>query len=357
LSFPGETPAIPILPTAVAAEPDMGMIVHVLGPYRAISSNYQHVIINEAAINWNLGGNNYSDVVSQAADEADDGKAFTTDYAGEVGEQITNVISPYSDETLMAFAAATTFGEIEQVVPDRTNPDYQRIFTSIFGDNDQRWDYPADGNVLAEALIAEFNPVYQDLNELFVTSPMMTRLYTTMSAEEMTADPMFDFNADLEEVSNIHTATLYVTCDEEGNELENVLELADGRRFDQEVVTPIERQDGETVRGEDQPAAARVEMMFAAGQPEVVREAAEEMLNPGGGLANMNNGEGPSEELCEMLPLACASDSASEGNNAGASSGGKANNGCEQSQQEKTGVLLFSLLLSLLVIRQRSRAV
>ena len=50
LTFPGSSPAIPILPTAVSAEPDMGMIVHVLGAYRAIPN--RNVIINEAAIDW-----------------------------------------------------------------------------------------------------------------------------------------------------------------------------------------------------------------------------------------------------------------------------------------------------------------
>ena len=356
LSFPGDSPTIPILPTAVAAEPDMGMIVHVLGAYRAIPSNYQHVVINEATINWDRGGNNYSDVVSQAADEAD-GKAFATDYAGEVGEQITNVISPYSDEVLADFAAATTFGEIQNVVPDRTNPDYQRIFTSIFGESDQQWDMPADGNVLAEALIEEFNPVYQQLNDLFVSSAMMTRLYTTMSADEMDSDPMFDFNADLEEVNNIHNATLYVTCDDDGNEIENVIELSDGRRFPLEVAEPIERQDGETVRGDDQVAAARVERMFSAGQPEVIREIPVEMMTPGGdSLDNMNNGEGPSDELCEMLPLACASENVSDGNNGGATSGGKSNSGCEQSNQGVANLSLFFLLLSLLVVRKQKLA-
>jgi hypothetical protein len=40
----------------------------------------------------------------------------------------------------------------------------------------------------------------------------MTRLYTTMSAMEMTLDPAFDFNPDLADVSNVHTATRVVEC-------------------------------------------------------------------------------------------------------------------------------------------------
>ena len=352
LTFPGDSPAIPILPTAVSAEPDMGMIVHVLGPYRAIPSNYQHVVINEATIDWFSRGDNYTDVVSQAADEAQ-GKAFTTDYAGEVGDQIINVLSPYSDEVLAAIAASTTFGEIQGAIPDRTNPDYQRIFTSIFGEEDQSWDSPADGAVLAMKLIEEFNPVYEGLNQLFLTSAKMTRLYTTMSAEEMDSDPMFDLNADLEDVSNVHQATLYVTCSEEYEETERVIELSDGRRYNVEVANPIERQEGETVRGEDQFAAARIERMFTSGQPEVISEPPLEMMTPGGGsLDDLNQGNGPSEELCRLLPIACTDRDTSINENSGEGGSGKSS-GCDQYSGD-SNLALFALFFGLIIWRREA---
>ena len=40
----------------------------------------------------------------------------------------------------------------------------------------------------------------------------VSRLYTTMSPEEMTVDPTFDFNADMGDVSNVHTAERTVYC-------------------------------------------------------------------------------------------------------------------------------------------------
>lgn len=356
LTFPGSSPAIPILPTSVSAEPDMGMIVHVLGAYRAIPTNYQHVIINEAAIDWLSNGNNYPDVVSQAADEAM-GKAFTTDYAGEVGEQIIGVMSPFSDQVLADIAAATTFGDIQNSIPDRTNPDYQRIFTEIFGESDQQWDSPADGNVLAMALIEKFNPVYENLNALFSTSAKMTRLYTTMSASEMDSDPMFDFNADLEDVSNIRQATIYITCNDDFEEIERVIELADGRRYNVEVATPIARQDGETVRGEDQPAAARIERMFTSGQPEVIEVISPESMIPeGGGLGELNEGNGPSEELCRLLPVLCQDTVDSDQLPAEGSSGnssGNGNSGCEQNGASNLSYILL-LMLSMLAWRRES---
>lgn len=42
--------------------------------------------------------------------------------------------------------------------------------------------------------------------------PTLSRLYTTLSAEEMTLDPIFTFNPDLEDVSNQHTAERVIEC-------------------------------------------------------------------------------------------------------------------------------------------------
>ncbi len=110
LRFPGDRPAIPILPTAVAANPDMGIIVHVLGPTRAIPLNYLHVQINEAAIDWQSGGQNYPDVVSAAADEAG-GHAFATDFAGLVDEGVAMLLEPFDEGALDNLATFETLDE------------------------------------------------------------------------------------------------------------------------------------------------------------------------------------------------------------------------------------------------------
>src|SRR6185436_16270919 len=52
-----------------------------------------------------------------------------------------------------------------------------------------------------------------ETDDLLKSRPYLTRLYTTMSADEMTMDPLFDFNSDLPDVSNQHVATRYVRCD------------------------------------------------------------------------------------------------------------------------------------------------
>jgi MYXO-CTERM domain-containing protein len=51
-----------------------------------------------------------------------------------------------------------------------------------------------------------------DTQALLDSLPYITRLYTTMSAAEMTLDPAFDFNPDIKDVSNIHTANRIIEC-------------------------------------------------------------------------------------------------------------------------------------------------
>jgi len=50
------------------------------------------------------------------------------------------------------------------------------------------------------------------VQKLINSHPQITRLYTTMSAAEMTVDPLFTFNPDLQAVNNIHTAERVIEC-------------------------------------------------------------------------------------------------------------------------------------------------
>jgi MYXO-CTERM domain-containing protein len=62
---------------------------------------------------------------------------------------------------------------------------------------------------LLDELVIE--PVY-DTAQLF-PGTRVTRLYTTLSADEMTQDPAFDFNLTLDGVSNQHVADRHIYCD------------------------------------------------------------------------------------------------------------------------------------------------
>lgn len=288
LRFTSQLPAIPIVPTSVAAQPDMGVIVHLLGDARAIPKNYAHVQINEAAIDWVNGGANYADVVSAAADEAE-GKAFATDFAGPHNGFALNVLDQAS---LDALRGAET---LEHVIGrlDLSDADYQRILADYFevpeGVPPQQyfqcpdcfgpvdWQQAVDGAALAARIEQEVNPAREALNALFGARPYLTRLYSTLSAAEMDLDPVFSFNRDLGDVDRTRVATQVIVCDANGDVLPalSYVETPSGLRFrlaDGQVPDAIVRQDGATVRGNDAPAAQVIERMEEQGQPRVIAD-------------------------------------------------------------------------------------
>lgn len=332
LSFTSSRPAIPIVPTSVAAEPDMGIIVHILGPHRAIPLNYKHVLINEAAIDWTGGGQNYADVVSQAADEAD-GKAFATDYAGLGGVGFRLYTAAELDavrgaETGMDLVEALGLwdaffapldADLQRVLPsglilpaDLSLQDYLGCPDCYA---DREGEIEVDGAALAERIEEEINAPREHLVALFGANPYLTRLYSTLSPAEMDLDPEFEFNADLGEVPNRRVAIQRVGCGPDGEpDFERAtIETPSGIRFglvDGANPNVIRRQAGETVRGADVPGARVIERALEAGQSEVEvdrTEEIQEMVPLGGDGADSgcacDAGDAPAPTTLALLGL------------------------------------------------------
>jgi hypothetical protein len=51
-----------------------------------------------------------------------------------------------------------------------------------------------------------------ETQRLLISQPYLTRMFTTMSAEDMTVDPLFSINSDLADISNVHTAEQVIEC-------------------------------------------------------------------------------------------------------------------------------------------------
>ena len=79
MTYAADAPGIPTRLTAIATEPDLGVTAWILEEARAVPTNFLHVRINEALVDWYNGGFNYSDVVQAAVDAAEEGHAFVTD--------------------------------------------------------------------------------------------------------------------------------------------------------------------------------------------------------------------------------------------------------------------------------------
>jgi hypothetical protein len=102
------------------------------------------------------------------------------------------------------------------------------------------------------------------VQELLARRPYVTRLYSTLSAADMTLDPVFTTNGDLPEVSNLHTADRVIECS--------------AQYYDFEAPWRIELPQGSIIRGtaqdvgswptavDSQPPNLRVLQLSEAGQ-------------------------------------------------------------------------------------------
>lgn len=135
ITYPSDKPMIPLRLTAVAANPDMAVMVWVFSEKQAYPANYATLEIPDTDITFfSFGGTNYRQLLGDTANEYG-GQGFITEFAA----------------------------------PSR-----------------------------------ELSVVHPLLQELRASFPYVTRLNTVISPEEMTVDPIFDYNPQLKDISNIH---------------------------------------------------------------------------------------------------------------------------------------------------------
>jgi len=244
ITYASDQPMIPIRPTAVAANDDMGVMVWVLGESRAVPVNYRSLQLNEALLDWLTGGSNYNQVVVAAANEAG-GQGFVTERAGEAAayenvvvidverdqwESLQVMLPSLSSEDVLRESARFAqwdgyLGVLEDFIPEPELDAF--IQCPQCSENLTPFDTGAFMNALATDVI---DPMLET-QALLGSRPYVTRLYTTLSAPEMDLDPLFDFNRDLEDVTNVHSATRVIECSPfiTFDEAPSRVELGDGR--------------------------------------------------------------------------------------------------------------------------------
>ena len=286
LKYDDTQPMIPIQLTAIATQPDLGVTVGLLGDARAVPENYLHVLINEARIDWLSGGSNYDALINDAMDEAG-GQAFTTEFAGASdlfanaffteGQMETSQLALTADPVSFfglvqseGFAADAQLLEIigrcipipaslvASGVDQRTFLNNMESYRSELAGFD--FDEAARANELEASIVAPL----RHAQELFDRVPYFTRLHTSLSAEEMTVDPVFAFNSEMGDVDNVHRATAVMICANDGdyNAGPIVVTLSDGR----EVLTSYSASG----QLDAMPGAASLEQTSATGAPVAV---------------------------------------------------------------------------------------
>ncbi len=293
LTYTTDHPMIPIRPTAVAVNDNMGIMTFVLGQDRAIPANYRHLQLNEAVINWFNPNSNYAQAINIAADESG-GQGFVTEFAGASSAFVETVFSS-EEEAIWQEIQDTDwagregelislimnnyrgFDGILDVITDQlplpqdvTPEDYLGCFfcyEDLFqGEEIEGFD-PVTAIAALETLVVK--PM-QDTKDLINSQPYMTRMFTTMSAREMTLDPSFLFNTTLGDVSNTHVADRVVECS---------LEFS---QFD--APWRVDLGNGVVVRGQgqvwpfgvegDMPANREIRQMDAEGEGDVIADNA-----------------------------------------------------------------------------------
>jgi MYXO-CTERM domain-containing protein len=387
IAYDADESMIPIRPTAVAANADMGVLVWVLGSSRAVPFTYKALELNEALIDWFNPQQSYNDVVIAAANETLDGQGFVTEYArpttdpqrGRIRDQLffeeytildyRSNADNFSDAQLVAdvagrfstsggfaftgpFGAAAPSGQValdgvaDVLTRNLTFPegiDVADVLASptCYFDEFQSGDAfycnglpaPAERISLQGFDRAAFmtdveNLVIQPIEEtlqLFEDLPYLTRFYTTLSPDEMSIDPAFVINPDLDDVDNQHSLELaYEGCfgDTSGTWEANV-----GGR--------LVRGEGNTWpltidNREDMPVNLRVLQLSSSGQGEVntdnsdvIEDLLASQFGAGPGMGGSGSSMTPSPGGDPMMPSMMGSSGGCSFAGTPASSGGR----------------------------------
>jgi hypothetical protein len=145
-------------------------------------------------------------------------------------------------------------------------------------------------SALFDAVQTDVIDPLREVQKLIDRTPYTTRLYSTLSAAEMTVDPLFVFNPDLPEVNNIHRAERVIECSA------NV--------YESEAPWRIELPQGSLIRGtprtvgqwpgalDVEPANLRVLTLSSSGTGRVLEDNSDEINTQ---LAAYNEGVRSSE--------------------------------------------------------------
>jgi len=226
LRMPTEEACLPIRLTAIATVPDMPITAFFLGREPVTPQNYSTVEIETDDLAFWQGGRRWRTEVSLAA-RAMGGQAFSRDYSGPtpaITLELPSVLDLAGQTDPAAFIRelqSRGYRGDDQLLrlferfivppPGETPQAYYNClaFGSTAGCGEPASFDPA---ALAARIDAELTQPRADAQALVNRHPRLTRLYTTMRAEDMTVDPVFITDPDLPDVDNVYTAARVTEC-------------------------------------------------------------------------------------------------------------------------------------------------
>lgn len=225
-----DEPCIPIRLTRIATVPNMPITAYFLAEQRYRPFNFMLVRPDLDDVGLWTGETSYPQAVTRAVDDVG-GHAFVTDYAGDVPsisltlgsiEHLREVDDPRSFLMGLQGTGFTGDSQLMGILLRHVPPPEGVEARSFYNCLARSWC--ADYDAYLADLVFDPNALVDDLNEGIVEPREqaqamldehghLTRLFTTMSADEMDEDPMFSVSAELpREHSNVHTAIRRIHC-------------------------------------------------------------------------------------------------------------------------------------------------
>ena len=413
ITLPETAPCLPLRLTQLAASPDMPIVAWVLGQHRAIPKNFLHVVLNDSVIDFLGGGSNYKSVVSKAVDQAS-GHAFATEYA----QPVTKFGGKFLDPTWQAsdLDGISQPGPFLQKLLDKGYPrttQMQNLIhkyipkpaaykdvsdqefygciqsTSTYAPCDayqaavakQPFDAAAFAKEVQQLIVAPLTQVQKAFTDL----PYLTRLYTTVSPDEMTKDPIFAFNADLPDISNIHIAQGEPLCDAGKTQASKVkMTYADGKILTLDIPAEVTntcyfpggpvgfgKGEGAILSDGGQPAA-QVQVLDESGAALDIEPTAADLVDSWLNAAQIGKASLSAEQKKQLPPITWNADKAGApirtktdaGSSSGSdttggsttTSGASGSSGCNAGGSANHGLGLGLGLLAVFVVIRRRRA-
>lgn len=220
---------LPIRLTAIATVPELPITAFFLGASPVVARNYSSAIVDVDNPALYTGLERWSDAVAAEVDRLD-GHAFSTDYSGRtplLALALPSVNDLGGEDDPQRFLGslvergyqgdALLLEVLERHLLPPPGLDAGSYYNCLLGQGASACGTASgfDPHGLAATIEAEITRPRAEADALVRRQPRLSRLFTTLSPEEMTIDPVFVEDDGAPDIANVHRAVLVTHCGEE----------------------------------------------------------------------------------------------------------------------------------------------
>jgi hypothetical protein len=217
---------LPIRLTAIATVPNMPIAAFFLGAQPVSPMNYSTAVVDTTDLGFFTGDLSYPRAVRAAVDELG-GQAFAVDYSGPTPavviarpavDALATELDPAAFLAMLRDLGYTGDSILLELLERHLRPpdgvDATAYYNCLTTGSTSSCGEPLlyDPAALADAIEREIREPRARAQEMVDRHPHLTRLYTEMSAAEMTLDPIFVEERRVPPTSNVHRARRVTEC-------------------------------------------------------------------------------------------------------------------------------------------------